>query len=73
MTIRAKFICNSVTDNGHNKSANLSAVYGKEGENADYSRYTPAGALNITIDQDTKAAEFFKPKQSYWLDFTLAE
>lgn len=70
MTIRAKFVCNSVTDNGYNKSANLTAVYGKEGENADYSKATPFGTLTITIDKDTKAADFFEPQKNYWLDFT---
>lgn len=71
--IRAKFHCNSVTDNGHNKSANLTAVYGKEGENADYSKYTPFGSLAITIDKDTKASEFFEPLKDYWLDFTRVQ
>lgn len=72
-TIRAKFKCNSVTDNGVNKSANLTAVYGKEGENADYSKYTPFGSLAITIDNETKASEFFKPQEDYWLDFSRVE
>ncbi len=73
MSIRAKFVCNSVTDNGYNKSANLSAVYGKEGENADYAKATPFGSLQITIDDDTKAANFFKPRKSYWLVFDEVE
>ena len=73
MSIRAKFKCNSVTDNGTNKSANLTAVYGQSGENADYAKYTPFGSLAITIDNETKASEFFKPLQDYWLVFEEVE
>lgn len=73
MSIRAKFHCNSVTDNGFNKSANLSAVYGKEGENADYAKATPFGSLQITIDKDTKASDFFEPQKDYWLLFDVVE
>jgi hypothetical protein len=72
MAIRAKFRCNSITDNGMNKSANLTAVYGKEGENADYSRYTPSGTLNISIDNETKAVNFFAPQKEYYLTFEEA-
>lgn len=73
MRIKAKFQCNSVTDNGYNKSANLTAVYGKEGENADYSKATPSGSLQISIDKDTKAADFFQPQKAYFLTFEVAE
>ncbi len=67
MSIRAKFHCNSVTDYVNNKSANLTAVYGKEGENADFAKYTPSGTLTMTIDNETKAADFFKPGNEYYL------
>lgn len=69
MRIKAKFHCNSITDNGFNKSANLTAVYGKEGENADFANATPCGTLQMTIDKDTKAAEFFEPQKDYYLYF----
>lgn len=69
-SIRAKFKCGSVTDNGWNKSANLTAVFGKKGENADYAKATPFGNLTITIDKDTKASEFFEPQKDYWLVFS---
>lgn len=72
MKIRAKFICNSITDNGYNKSAQLTAIYGSSGENADYAKATPCGTLQISIDQDTLAADFFKPKQEYYLTFEEA-
>lgn len=72
MAIKAKFRCNSVTDNGYNKQAKLSAVYGTEGENADYSKATPSGQLEISIDKETKAAEFFQPQKDYYLTFEEA-
>lgn len=72
MTIRAKFHCNSVTDNGYGKNASLTAVYGKEGENADFAKATPSGTLQINIDKDTKASEFFVPKEDYYLTFEKA-
>lgn len=73
MTIRAKFRCNSVTDNGYSKSANLTAIYGKEGENADFSKATPSGTLNIAIDNETKAASFFQPQKDYYMTFEVAD
>lgn len=71
-TIRAKFRCNSITDNGYNKSANLTAVYGQEGENADFAKATPNGTLSIGMDKDTKASEFFEPQKDYYLVFEKA-
>lgn len=73
MAIKAKFMCNSVTDNGYNKSASLSAVYGKEGENSDYSKATPSGSLQISIDNETPASNFFEPRKQYYLTFEEAE
>lgn len=67
LQIRAKFKCNSVTDNGYNKNANLTAVYGKEGENADFSKATPSGTLSMSIDKDTLASTLFDPLKDYEL------
>lgn len=72
MAIKAKFRCNSVTDNGYNKQAKLSAISGTEGENADYSKATPYGQLEISIDKKTKAADFFEPSKDYYLTFEEA-
>lgn len=71
--IRAKFKCNSITDNGYNKSANLTAIYGDNGENADFAKATPSGSLQISIDKDTPASEFFQPQQDYYLVFEKVE
>lgn len=72
MQVKAKFRCNSVTDNGYNKSANLTAVYGTGEENADFAKATPNGTLNIGIDKDVPAAAFFEPLQDYFLYFEKA-
>lgn len=69
MPIKAKFKCNSVTDNGHSKRADLSAVSSEKGDNADYAKYTPAGSLSINIDNGTNAANFFEPQKEYYLTF----
>lgn len=72
MGIKAKFRCNSVTDNGYNKQAKLSAVSGSEGENADYAKATPFGQLEISVDKETPASEFFEPQKEYYLTFEAA-
>jgi hypothetical protein len=70
--VRARFYCNSVEDFGYNKRAKLTAVYGKEGENAAYSKATPFGTLEIGIDKEVPASDFFIPGQQYYLDFSVA-
>ncbi len=71
--VKAKFKCSSVTDNGYNKQACLNAVYGTEGENADFCKATPSGDLKIFIDKETPAADFFEPQKEYYLTFEKAE
>jgi hypothetical protein len=73
MKIRAKFNCNSFTDNGYNREFKFSAVYGKEGENEGFSKATPSGTLSITVDKETAAYDLFKPGKTFYLDFTEAE
>jgi hypothetical protein len=72
-TVRAKFNCNSVENFSHGKTAKLNAVYGNEGENKDFTDSTPSGTLEIGINGDVPAADFFEPGKEYYLDFTLAE
>lgn len=67
--VKAKFRCSSVTEFESNKQATLSPVIGKKGENAEFSKYTPNGHLEITIDKETKAADFFAPGKEYYLTF----
>jgi hypothetical protein len=69
MSVKAKFQCNSIVDLGYTVSVNFSAVYGTEGENADYAKATPCGNLNLNIDKETKAAEEFERGKEYYLIF----
>jgi len=69
MAIKAKFTCNSIVDVGYALTSSFNAVYGTEGENADYSKATPCGNLQITIDKETKASEYFKRGKDYYLTF----
>lgn len=71
--VRAKFRCDSVLAYQLSKEAHLSAVYGKEGENADFTKYTPSGSVSILIENESKAADLFKPGKEYYLDFTESE
>ena len=67
MAIKAKFYCESILDNGRQKTATLRAAMGTAGENADYAKFTPAGNLTITIDNETAASDFFRPNYAYYL------
>lgn len=72
MAVKAKFQCNSIVDLGYAMSVNFNAVYGTEGENADYSKATPCGNLNLNIDKETKAAQEFERGKFYYLTFEEA-
>lgn len=50
----------------------MGAVYGKEGENADYAKATPCGECWLQIDSDRPASGFFKPGKRYYVTFTEA-
>lgn len=71
--VKAKFVCNSITDFGYNKQAKLTAVYGKEGENADYAAATPTGTIEISIDKDRPASAFFNPRDEFYVYFEKIE
>ena len=72
-TVRAKFRCDSVESfYGGLKKAKLNAVYGKEGENKDFTDATPSGNLEISIWGNMPASNFFEPGKEYYLDFTEA-
>jgi len=67
MQLKAKFHCSEVHDYGYAKRAELNAVVGTEGENADFSKATPSGTFSIYIDQSTPAINFFQPQKDYYL------
>jgi len=75
MSVRAKFMCNAVIPNswGNTTTAHFNAVYGNEGDNADYSKATPCGNLSMVIDADVPAATYFQQGQCYYLTFDVAE
>lgn len=69
-TIRAKFICLSVTDAGDSKSVLLTAVTGNSPENQQYWKYTPSGRIELSVlNPDVK----FTPQKSYYVDFIETE
>lgn len=75
--VRAKMQCNrtEVSDYGNGATytkTHFGAVYGKEGENSDYAKATPAGECWLQIDQDRPASGFFKPGKKYYVTFTEA-
>jgi len=73
--VRAKFRCSSIVPgfSEGQKKVSLYAIYGGEGENADYAKATPSGSLDLLIDGSTKAVDFFEQGKDYYLDFTPAE
>lgn len=70
--VRAKFRCLSIEEDATNKTAKFMAIYGTEGENADFTKYTPSGELRIMIAKEAPASSFFVPGGDYYLDFTKA-
>jgi len=71
--VRAKFTCHKVESNeGYdNVRVEMSVVTSEgQGENADYSKYTPAGDLFIQVDNGTLGRDFFIEGKDYYLDFT---
>jgi hypothetical protein len=72
MQVKAKFRCNAVIPNSWGNgstTAHFNAVYGTEGENADYSKATPCGNLSIVIDSEVPASKFFEQGKDYYLTF----
>lgn len=51
----------------------LGCVYGKEGDNKDYSDATPSGECWMQISDGRPALDFFKPGKEYYVTFTEAE
>lgn len=73
--VRAKFVCEGITDYPENEQKNVSfrpVTTGSE-ENKSFSKYTPGGALNLVISYETQAADFFEDGKEYYLDFTEVE
>jgi hypothetical protein len=69
MQVKAKFRCYSKVPNGYNTAFHFHAVYGTEGENADFSKATPSGSLSINVDNGTIAASEWEEGKDYYLTF----
>ena len=75
MSIRARFRVQSVKKlAGETTIIELSAVMGATGDNVSWSKYTPSGALTLTVTNPDAAALFEgRLGKDYYLDFTPAE
>lgn len=76
MSVRAKFTVQSVTEfatapGDVMKQVKLTAVTRGDGDPEDFWKYSPAGALEITISNPA-AADQFTPGKRFYLDFTEA-
>lgn len=75
MGTRAKFYCQSVEAfAGDRKKVVLSAIYDPHGnaENANFTKATPEGQINMTIDNPAASVQF-KPGKYYTVDFNETE
>lgn len=69
--VTAKFTCGGVTDTNYGQVVvHMNAVYSEEGENKDFVEATPCGNLDMHIDKNAPASNFFKQGENYYLDFT---
>lgn len=72
MTVRAKFVCNAVTDFGFSKEVKLTAVHDTSTpENERFNKATPSGTLTMAINNPDASVQF-KPGMSYYVDFSAA-
>jgi hypothetical protein len=70
--LRAKYTCDAVDpiNDGGAEQVKLSAVYSDgDPENNQFNEATPWGTLEMGVDNPA-AKGFFKPGESYYLDFT---
>jgi len=84
MSIRAKFVVNSIKETLYNesvdgqlvskilKTAELSPVYGNSEENKKFFKWTPSGRIELGLLNE-EAAKQLIIGQSYYVDFTKAE
>jgi hypothetical protein len=72
-SVKAKFRFDAKTTFGYGGSQiKLSAVYSKEGENADFATATPSGNFEMHIADGVPAADFFAPGDEYYITITKA-
>lgn len=72
-SLRAKYLCQSVTQRPGSEEAACCAVYADgEPENNQFNEASPSGEFRIWIDNEA-AHGFFEPGKSYYFDITPAE
>lgn len=69
-SVRALFKVNGVLLMEGMKQIKMSAIYGKEGENADFAKATPSGNFEMYVSNDVPASDFFSPGDEMYLTFT---
>lgn len=74
MSVRAKFQLHSVTDHAYGgKTLRFQAVYDQSTEeNRRFTKATPSGSMEMTIDNPA-ASEQFQLGKYYYADFSPAE
>ena len=72
--VRAKFECVGIEDQpgSEQKVVRFSPVTGDSEENKSFSKYTPAGNLELTISYETEASNSFEQGKEYYVDITPA-
>jgi len=72
--VRAKFSCSqNLSCEGEQHQVVLTAVVDGSEENKSFSRWTPAGSLNLTISDESAAGELFEVGEEYYLDISRCE
>lgn len=72
MIIRAKMQVNEVTSSVNSDKVSLSPVIGNSEDNKSWARYTPAGKLELQIDNPALKGAV-KAGQQFWVDLTPIE
>lgn len=72
----AKMQCQAIDSTRHSygtqHKVRLGAICGKEGENAAFTKATPAGECWMNINDGMPALDYFKPGKNYYVTFTEA-
>ena len=71
MEVLAKFKCESIVDcpEYENKNVTFSAVVNNCKENKSFSKYTPAGMIQMSISYETPALTAFEEGEEYFVTF----
>lgn len=68
--LRGKFKLESVTKTAYGRNLELIASNQKDGDNLDWSKYTPNGSLKLSVSNDLaySAIDLLKPGTHFFLD-----